>query len=114
MQKCRVVDVDEENDTLDDKEGGSEDDEENETEEITVQAQKLRHLHAFDRMNYHDAVDGGGWEGWHCEGSLVRYLFGLLMWEVFFMPITTSSTVFLTPYQDGPIDFPYPSFFHNR
>ncbi len=77
------------------------------------------HLHNFHRLNYHQAIFGGGWDGWHCEGSVVRYLFGLLMWEVFFMPVYNELTganihVFLTPYQDSPIDFPYPSFFHNR
>ena len=27
---------------------------------------------------------GGGWHGWHCEGSPVRQLFSLLMWDVLF------------------------------
>lgn len=28
--------------------------------------------------------DGGGWQGWHCEGSLLVTLFGILFWDVIF------------------------------
>lgn len=29
----------------------------------------------------------GGWAGWHCEGSPVRGLWALLMWDVLFMDV---------------------------
>lgn len=54
---------------------------------------------------------GDGWQGWHCEGSIVRILYGLLMWDVFYLP---RPAVLLTPYQDAPLDFPYPSFYQSR
>jgi len=81
----------------------------------------------------------GGWEGWHCEGSVFRTLFGLLMWEELFMSVTDSPVetmipsceneavdvgellcvgpldVFITPYQDAPLDLCQPGvFFENR
>jgi hypothetical protein len=50
-----------------------------------------------------DGGGGGGWYGSHCEGSVLRTLFGLLMWDdVLFKSIPD---VFQTPFQDGPLDF---------
>ena len=54
---------------------------------------------------------GGGWQGWHCEGSIVLNLFGLLMWEVIY---SSHPDVFLTEYQDSPLDLSYPSFHVTR
>lgn len=68
-------------------------------------------MKSFSCISYSEAVDGGGWEGWHCEGGILRALVGLSMWEIFFLPFPE---VFLTPYQDGPIDFPYPSYYEIR
>ena len=31
------------------------------------------------------AYTGGHWMGWHCEGSPLRTLFGLLMWDILFL-----------------------------
>eukprot|EP01041_Mallomonas_annulata_P006579 gene6579-13309_t len=62
----------------------------------------------------------GGWKGWHCEGSPLRSLFGLLMWDVLFMTVTGNDmvrcTTFITPYQDAPLDLGQPggSFYRNR
>jgi hypothetical protein len=42
--------------------------------------------------------ENGGWRGLHCEGGPIVTLFGLLMWDVLFMPVPD---VFLTPFQDG-------------
>ena len=50
-------------------------------------------------------------KGWHCEGSVLRTLFGLLMWDQIF---TDMSDVFLTPYQDAPLDLCFPSFIRSR
>ncbi len=63
----------------------------------------------FETIKYEEIVQkDGGWDGWHCEGSIVRTLFGILMFPIFY---SSQDNVFLTPYQDGPLDFPYPSFF---
>ncbi|EQC32091.1 hypothetical protein SDRG_10287 [Saprolegnia diclina VS20] len=42
-----------------------------------------------------------GWYGSHREGAEMRMLFGLLLWDVIFMP---QPHVFQTPYQDRPLD----------
>ena len=42
-------------------------------------------------------VDGGGWEGVHCEGSITRTLFSLLFWES--VLFADKADVFVTPYQ---------------
>jgi len=56
-------------------------------------------------------VDGGGWQGWHCEGSLLRTLFGLLFWDVIFAPIPD---VFQSPFQMSPLDMCYSGFMSSR
>ena len=50
-------------------------------------------------------------QGWHCEGSVLRSLFGLLMWDQIFFDCPD---VFLTPYQDAPLDLCFPSFIRSR
>ena len=50
-------------------------------------------------------------QGWHCEGSVLRSLFGLLMWEQIFVDCPD---VFLTPYQDAPLDLCFPNFIRTR
>jgi hypothetical protein len=45
--------------------------------------------------------DTGGWEGLHCEGSPLRALFALLMWDVIFD--SSGSDTFATVWQDGPL-----------
>jgi hypothetical protein len=50
------------------------------------------------------ALNHGGdfdFNGLHCEGGLLRFLFALLMWECLFAPVPD---VFQTPYQDAPLD----------
>jgi hypothetical protein len=44
----------------------------------------------------------GGWVGWHCEGSILRSLFTLLMWGGLYDCVVFD--VFQTPYQDAPLD----------
>ncbi|WFD30469.1 phosphodiesterase I [Malassezia sp. CBS 17886] len=44
-----------------------------------------------------------GFHGYHCEGSVVLFLFTLLLWDVLFLPIEGA---FETPYQRGPMDLP--------
>jgi hypothetical protein len=56
-------------------------------------------------------MDGGGWQGWHCEGGPLRTLFSLLMWECLFSDV---EDVFQTQYQDAPLDLGFPSFLNNR
>jgi len=55
-----------------------------------------------DRYNNigNEAV-GGGWSGMHSEGSQIRELFALLMWQVIFAPVPD---VFQTPFQSAPLD----------
>jgi hypothetical protein len=78
------------------------------------------------QVSYAGAIDGGGWQGWHCEGALFQTLFGLLMWDTLFTcpcppPDIRSSTtlckrcnVFVTPFQDAPLDLGHQSFFLSR
>ena len=87
------------------------------------------------RVPYPLAIDNGGWQGWHCEGSIFKTLFGLLMWDVLFAcPMCnnnscTASTnnsngpkacnastycVFVTPFQDAPLDLGHRSFYRTR
>ena len=62
----------------------------------------------------------GGWEGWHCEGALIRSLFGILMWEELFMTPPPSENpddhgpIFLTPYQEAPLDIEIAGLFYMR
>jgi len=58
-----------------------------------------------------ESIRGFGWQGWHCEGSCVRSLFALLMWDATF---SDQPDVFQTPYQDAPLDYGYPSFCRSR
>lgn len=54
----------------------------------------------------------GGWWGLHCEGSVVRILFSLLLWDVIFTPLPD---VFQNPFQDSPLDLSFPLvFYENR
>lgn len=53
-----------------------------------------------------------GWAGRHDEGSSIRFLFGLLMWEsVLFAEV---DDVFQTPYQDRPLDLITEAFYMSR
>lgn len=55
---------------------------------------------------------GGQWHGWHCEGSPLRTIFGVIMWDVLFMEV---ENVFYSPYQDQPLDLLYgPLFYISR
>jgi hypothetical protein len=78
------------------------------------------------QVSYAGAIDGGGWQGWHCEGALFQTLFGLLMWDTLFtcpcpppdtrgsMPLCKRCNVFVTPFQDAPLDLGHRSFFLSR
>jgi hypothetical protein len=44
----------------------------------------------------------GNWIGWHCEGSILRSLFPLLLWEEIFD--ISVPDVFQTKYQEAPLD----------
>ncbi len=71
----------------------------------------------IDLSSYLSVVDGGGWQGWHCEGSHLKTLFGLLFWDILFADRTRAgrgATVFATAYQDSPLDLGYASFITNR
>lgn len=53
-----------------------------------------------------------GWSGNHTEGSAIRFMFGLLMWEsVIFKNV---ADVFQTPYQSRPLDMMTEAFFESR
>ena len=62
----------------------------------------------IDLTAYLTVIDGGGWQGWHVEGSPVKTLFGLLFWDILFD--TSRPGLFITAYQDGPLDLGYASF----
>eukprot|EP00952_Eustigmatos_sp_NYUAD-ZCMA_P010786 44029-Eustigmatos_ZCMA.PRE.1 len=54
----------------------------------------------------------GPWWGVHCEGSLLRSLFSLLFFEQLFADVPG---VFISPYQDAPLDLHQPwQFYANR
>lgn len=56
----------------------------------------------------------GDWIGWHCEGSILRSLFPLLMWEEIYE--TMVPDVFQTKYQEAPLDLysDHGLFYQNR
>ena len=55
----------------------------------------------------------GSWYGLHCEGACFRTLFGILFWDVIFN--SDVADVFLTPFQDAPLDLnSFPDFYRNR
>jgi len=52
------------------------------------------------------------WNGLHVENSLVKHLFGVMMWdEIYYDNV---EQVFQTPYQFGPLDFYEPDFYKHR
>lgn len=53
-----------------------------------------------------------GLNGMHCENSLGKTLFGLLMWNIIFDD--TVPYVFQSPYQSRPLDFETKHFYLNR
>ncbi|MDP2439476.1 MAG: fanconi-associated nuclease 1, partial [archaeon] len=57
----------------------------------------------------------GGWSGSHCEGSIVRALCGLLLWDAIFEGQSDQGTPqrrFVSPFQDGPLDLGCPWLFY--
>lgn len=52
-----------------------------------------------------------GYRGFHCEGSVVMFLFALLMWDVLFAPVEGA---FETAYQREPLDLPTDVFCVSR
>ncbi|KAA1469402.1 hypothetical protein DENSPDRAFT_816316 [Dentipellis sp. KUC8613] len=57
------------------------------------------------------SYEDDGFKGYHCEGSIVSTLFGLLFWDVIFAPIPGA---FETPYQSAPLDIAEDTFFYSR
>lgn len=81
-------------------------------EDTTVNEEAQKVMNSFKVVSYPSAIDNtGGLDGWHCEGSIFRILFGIFMWDILYLD---KPNVFLTPYQDGPLDFPYSSFYSSR
>jgi hypothetical protein len=52
----------------------------------------------------------GGWYGVHSEGSVLRNVFGVLMWDVLYASVPD---VFQTPFQSAPLDFGYADVFYD-
>lgn len=52
----------------------------------------------------------GGWRGLHCEGRIVHVLAALFLWDVWFDPACPD--VFVTPFQDGPLDLDHGAEFY--
>jgi hypothetical protein len=73
--------------------------------------QKCFDPEAEDSDDFVNQINGGGWQGWHCEGGPIRSLYALLMWDIIFSGM---EDVFQTAYQDAPLDFLYPSFCRKR
>ena len=81
-------------------------------EALVIQAYKQRQQRPEDEA---DACEGG-WSGVHCEGSMLRTLFGLLMWETIFASDESKDAppVFRHRYQDVPLDLDWPLAFYIR
>lgn len=80
---------------------------------LHVERLVLEHFHcpSMDDVAFSEAIGGGGWEGFHDEGAVLRSLFSLLMWEILF---TSLPDVFISPFQDAPLDLFFPSFYESR
>ncbi|KAL3481668.1 VRR-NUC domain-containing protein [Aspergillus californicus] len=52
-----------------------------------------------------------GWKGYHAEGGIVRTLFGLLFYDIIFMPLPN---VFQTNFQTCPLDLHTDAFYPSR
>lgn len=68
---------------------------------------------SFSGLDYTEGLNmytGGRWSGWHCEGTPLKSLFSLIMWEVLFLDKVEN--VFYTPYQDQPLDLQYGAVFY--
>jgi Fanconi-associated nuclease 1 len=68
-------------------------------EVVNVETYALQH---YERLGY---------KGYHCEGRIVTTLFGLLFWDIIFVPIPGA---FETPYQTAPLDIFEDTFYHAR
>ncbi len=85
--------------------------------------------------DYYHVNQGGGWFGWHCEGSPLKSLFFLIFWDILFPFVNEGDNneyndyqfdydfdakeaiiedVFVSKYQDAPLDLDYNCFYHNR
>eukprot|EP00798_Chlamydomonas_sp_ICE-L_P020854 gene20854-27687_t len=62
-------------------------------------------------LEHYSSKEGGGWSGTHCEGIIWSTLFGLLMWDVIFLPIPE---VFRSPFQTAPLDLGTDAFYPCR
>ncbi|KAI3439047.1 hypothetical protein D9Q98_001457 [Chlorella vulgaris] len=62
-------------------------------------------------LQYYATDEAGGWQGVHSEGGIWATLFGLLLWDVLFMPVPD---VFRTPFQTAPLDLNTVSFYPSR
>eukprot|EP00884_Botryococcus_braunii_P020868 jgi/Botrbrau1/7465/Bobra.0095s0003.2 len=58
-------------------------------------------------LHYYATPEAGAWTGVHSENGVWSTLFGLLMWEVLFMPVPD---VFRNPFQTAPLDLNTPMF----
>ena len=54
-----------------------------------------------------------GWRGHHCEGRPLYSIFALLFWDIIFDG-QVGNGVFVTSYQDAPLDIDTPSFLERR
>ena len=62
-------------------------------------------------LEYYKTRDGGGWDGKHSEGSAFAFLFTLLLWDQLFESV---ADVFVSPYQDRPLDLYTDAFYTSR
>uniref|UniRef100_A0AAV1U944 Fanconi-associated nuclease n=1 Tax=Peronospora matthiolae TaxID=2874970 RepID=A0AAV1U944_9STRA len=79
-------------------------------EPCTIEQLVLQYYRDYHLVNTNNKqAETGGWYGVHSEGSVLRNLFGILMWDVLYARIPD---VFQTPFQSGPLDFGYADVFY--
>lgn len=85
-------------------------------EELAMEAIREGDVTSETGGAFSERLCSGGWAGWHCEGSILRSLFGLLLWDALFGPPGLSNLpVFVSAYQDAPLDLDCPgAFYLNR
>lgn len=62
-------------------------------------------------LEHYASEEEGSWWGVHCEGGMVRALFGILMWDIIFLSVPG---VFQSPFQDAPLDLDHPMLFYRN
>lgn len=62
-------------------------------------------------VQYYQKSENGSWFGLHCEGSVIRCIFGLLFWDAIYKSVPD---VFQTPFQTSPLDIYQAQLFYDN